>query len=182
MLHMITCPNRELRAYWNGVQHVLTTVIDSAPKWIFPESIIFGIDRYGHLMSETSRAWLRHAIRWWYAAMTEIDKNGGVFTAAYTLEKAVTGFKEAAVRWAVSIKTHYIARKYTKLTGVVSRKERERFKTIVSITETGQYTLTTAFTAAVAQIETAARARRQEAQQTREQRQQQRPAQRPRHS
>ena len=177
---MITCPNRELRAYWNGVQHVLATVIDGMPKWKFPESIIFGIDRDGRLMSETSRAWLRHAVRWWYAAMTEIDKNGGMFTAAYTLEKAVTGFREAAVRWAVSIKAHYVTRKHTKLTGVVSRKERERFKTIVSITETGQYTLTDTFTTAVAQIEREVNTKRQQAQQAREQRQQQRQAQRPR--
>ena len=98
----------------------------------------------------------------------------------YTLEKAITGFKEAAARWAAGIKAHYVARKHTKLTGVVSRKEREIFKAVVSITETGHYTLTATFTAAVARIESAARTQRQQAQQTREQRQQQRQAQRPR--
>jgi threonine dehydrogenase-like Zn-dependent dehydrogenase len=113
--------------------------------------------------------------------MTEIDKNGGTFTAAYTIEKAIVGLREATVRWATSIKSHYIARKHTKLTGVVAQTERKRFSALVSITHTGQYTLTTAFTAAVPQIENAARTKRQQAQQMREQRQQQQQAQRPRH-
>ena len=181
MLHMITCPNRELKAYWNNVNRIRVETLNDTQRWKFPETIIFGIDANGILVSETSRAWLRHAVRWWYAAMTEIDKNGGAFTAAYTLEKAVMGLREAAVRWATSIKTHYIARKYTKLTGVVKQEERERFNTLVTTSQTGQYTLTTTFSTAIAQIESAARTERQRAQQAREQRQQQRQAQRPRH-
>ena len=47
--------------------------------WSYPESIIFGIDVRANLMNETARAFIRHAIRWWYAAMREIDVQGGRF-------------------------------------------------------------------------------------------------------
>ena len=82
-------------------------------------------------MSETSRAWLRHAVRWWYAAMTEIDKQGGVFSMQRTLESALKGLREAVTRWAANIRSHYIARKYTKLVGVVPKKEREKYRSLV---------------------------------------------------
>ena len=79
-------------------------------------------------MSETSRAWLRHAVRWWYAAMTEIDKQGGVFSMQRTLESAMKGLREAVTRWAANIRARYVARKYTKLVGVVPKKEREKYQ------------------------------------------------------
>ena len=130
MLHMVTCPNRELRAYWNRVNDFRIAVLGgSLAEWSFPETVIFGVDRNYKIISETTRAWLRHAVRWWYAAMTHIDKQGGLFSAAETLERALHGFRGAVIRWAVSIRMHYIARKYTKRVGVVTNSERAKFNT-----------------------------------------------------
>ena len=131
-------------------------------------------------MSETSRAWLRHAVRWWYAAMTEIDKQGGVFSMQRTLESALKGLREAVTRWAANIRSHYIARKYTKFVGVVPKKEREKYRSLVKVTESGTYTLTAPFSTAIAQTEADTRAAQQRAQQNRKPGQQQQRAQRPR--
>ena len=146
-----------------------------ANSWKFPESIIFGIDSAAKIMGETSRAWLRHAVRWWYAAMTHIDKQGGVFSAIETLERALHGFRGAVTRWAMSIRAHYVARKFTKLTGIVAEDERAKYNKLISIEKNGQYHLSPTFTAAIRQVEQEARAEQQRRQQARNQRQQQRP-------
>ena len=114
--------------------------------------------------------------------MTEIDKQGGVFSTLRTLEHAMKGLREAVVRWAANIRQHYITRKYTKLVGIVAKKEREKYQNLVTVAENGTYTLTAPFTAAIAQIEAEVSAEQQRAQQRQEQQQQQRQrAQRPRH-
>ena len=129
------------------------------------------------IIGETTRAWLRHAVRWWYAAMTHIDKQGGLFSAAETLKSALHGFRGAVVhvRWAVSIRMHYIARKFTKLVGVVADSERAKFNTVVSKEKDGRYQLTAPFTSAVNQVEQEVATTRRQQQQARDQRQRQRP-------
>ena len=39
-------------------------------------TVIFGVDSNNTLLPEVTRAWLRHAVRWWYKSMTSIDKHG----------------------------------------------------------------------------------------------------------
>ena len=107
--------------------------------------------------------------------MTHIDKQGGAFVAVETLERVMHGLRAAVVRWAASIRFHYIARLYTKLVGIVSEKERKKYITLVKITREGTYQLSPAFTAAISQTEQEARTKRQQAQQARDQRPQQRP-------
>ena len=97
-----------------------------------------------------------------------------------TLESALKGLREAVTRWAANIRSHYIARKYTKLVGVEPKKEREKYRSLVKVTESGTYTLTAPFSTAITQAEAETRAAQQRAQQSREQRQQQQRARRPR--
>ena len=65
--------------------------------------------------------------------MTHIDKQGGVFSAVETLERALHGFRGAVVRWAMSIRAHCVARKFTKLIGVVADSERSKYNILISI-------------------------------------------------
>ena len=104
-------------------------------------------------MHETTRAWLRHAVRWWYAAMTHTDKQCGLFSAAATLERALHGFRGAVVQWAISVRMHYIARTFTKLVGVIADSERAKYNTLVSVEKNDRYQLTTSFTSAIGRVE-----------------------------
>ena len=57
----------------------------------------------------------------------------------------VCSYREAVVRWAASIRAHFVARKYTKLVAVVAEEERNRFVTLVKVEQDGRYTITERF-------------------------------------
>ena len=155
MLHMITCPNQAHQTFWNEVKRFCTRVLADRSAWDYPKTIIFGIDVQDNLLGESTRAFIRHAIRWWYAAMRAIDVQGGTFVHELIMVRTLQSYKESVVRYAVSIRKHFIHRQHTKLQGVVSEETRARFSTLVSIGMEGHYQLTPGFTNAIDRAQTA---------------------------
>ena len=70
---------------------------------------------------------------------------------------------------------HYVARKFTKLLGVVAEAERAKYNSLISVERNGLYQLTAPFTSAIRQVEQEVATARQQQQQARDQRQRQRP-------
>ena len=64
-----------------------------------------------------TRAFLRHAVRWWYASMTAVHKENKIFIWQSCFYTTLVKFREAVIRMCSSIRRHYIHRKHTSLTG-----------------------------------------------------------------
>ena len=152
---MIKCGCQAARTFWYGVEHFCKQILSDKDDWLFPRSIIFGINRQQKLLGEATRAFIRHAIRWWYAAMREIDIQGGTFVSELVMLRTVQSYRESVVRYAVSIRKHYIHRVHTKLVEMVSEETRTRFSDLVSIQEDGTYSLTPAFEGEISKIQDA---------------------------
>ena len=90
-----------------------------------------------------------HAVRWWYAALTRVHKEGAIFNWQSTFYTTLTKFREAVIRYAVQVRRHYIQRKHTNLTAIVPASQRARFNTLLTIQLDGTYTLTDALTQAI---------------------------------
>ena len=58
-----------------------------------------------------------------------------------TIYWTLTSFRDAVVRYAVSIKDHHVKRAHTKLQEKVSEETRGRFGALVKISPTGAYTV-----------------------------------------
>ena len=148
MLHMLRCPH--VRPYWHACVSFATTVLNAKPHTIDPiEAAAFNVDYKLNLLNEASRAFFRHAVRWWYAALTRVHKEGAAFVWQSTFYTTLTKFREAVTRYAVQIRRHYIQRKHTNLTAIVPASQRTRFNTLITIQLDGTYTLTDALTQAI---------------------------------
>ena len=122
-------------------------------------AIVFNVDQRGKLLSEISRAFLRHAVRWWYAAMTAVKEQGSVFIWQHAFLQALKGFRSAAIRWALDIRKHFTKREHTHLMGEVAESTRERFNQVVAVGPSGLYDVTHALTQAIEQADAAYKAR-----------------------
>ena len=93
--------------------------------------------------------------------MTEIDKHGGKFKADETYCKALHGYREAVVRWAASIRAHFVARQHTNLVAIVAEEERNHFIMLVKVKRNGEYELTQRLTLETQNAEQKLQARKQ---------------------
>ena len=59
MLHMLICPNRDLKELWRLAEHFQRTTLNNTQHWRMPETIIFNLDSRGDTLAEPSRAWIR---------------------------------------------------------------------------------------------------------------------------
>ena len=114
------------------------------------EAIVFNVDSRHQILDELTRAFLRHAVRWWYASLTAVQHDGEIFRTEACFHMTLRKFREAVIRKCLSIRKHWIKREHTNLTGVVPEDERKRYGPLAKIQLDGQYTLTTAFTNAIA--------------------------------
>ena len=113
-----------------------------------PRAVIFGVGQD----SKLTRAFLRHAVRWWYDIMCSVYKEKATFVWKSCLHMTLLKFREAVVRKCASIRRHYIHRVYTPLTEVVPEEERDRYAPLATIRlDGGSYSFTAAFRLAVTQ-------------------------------
>ena len=87
--------------------------------------------------------------------MRAIDVQGGIFVHELIMVRTLQSYKESVVRYAVSIRKHFIHRQHTKLQGVVSEETRARFPNLVFIGMEGCYQLTPGFNNAIDRAQTA---------------------------
>ena len=102
---------------------------------------IFNLSTRHKPLSVLTCAFLRHAVRWWYAALTDIKENGkGTFVREHVMCTTLERFQDAVVRYARSIRQHYVQRRFTNLEGHVAEKTRKKFEAVVQIELDGKYT------------------------------------------
>jgi len=79
-----------------------------------PMVVIFGVGRDNKLLGMLTRAFLRHAVRWWYDIMCSVYKEKATFVWKSCLHMTLLKFREAVVRKCASIRRHYIHRVYVR--------------------------------------------------------------------
>ena len=152
MDHMVRC--MQCKPFWRACIAFCQTVLgETAGMHDIPMVVIFGVGRDGKLLGMLTRAFLRHAVRWWYDSMCSVYKEKTAFVWKSCLHMTLLKFREAVVRKCASIRRHYIHRVYTPLTEVVPEEERTRYATLAKIQLDGSYTLTAAFRLAITQAE-----------------------------
>ena len=96
---MLRCTH--VRPYWRACETFAIDVLNVKPRTFDPiEAAVFNVDRNLKLINEASRAFFRHAVRWWYAALTRVHREGAVFVWQSTFYKTLTKFREAVIRYA----------------------------------------------------------------------------------
>ena len=75
------------------------------------EAVIKFNTRKDKLINETARAFLRHAVGQWYADITKTALEGAIFSWQHAYLGALKRLRTAALRWAHTIRRHYISRK-----------------------------------------------------------------------
>ena len=149
MLHMVRCPqlNRFWRECFDFCRDVLKEPKDMDATW----SVIFNLSTNHKTLSVLTCAFLRHAVRWWYSTLTDIKETGkGTFVREHVMSTTLERFQDAVVRYARSIRQHYVQRRFTNLEGHVAEETRKKFAAVVHIDPEGKYTLTNALKQAVA--------------------------------
>ena len=144
MLHLVQC--KYARPLWKACIKFCAEVLgEEGDMRDYTKAIIFNVNQKHELLGENTRAFLRHAVRWWYASMTKVLKENKVFVWQTCYHTTLLKFREAVIRKCVSIKRHHTHREYTPLTGVVSEEERKRYGALAKIQPNGNYSLTSAF-------------------------------------
>ena len=140
---MVKC--RECRPYWHACMNFCTTALgETKPMMNVELAIIFNMSSQLDLLGELTRAFLRHAVRWWYASMTAVLKEKRIFIWQSCYHMTLVKFREAVIRNCHSIRIHYVHRTYTQLTEVIPEKERERYANVAKIQIDGRYTIAVA--------------------------------------
>ena len=158
MLHMLTCPR--VWPFWEECftfcEKVLGEKIDRRQFWL--EAVIFNVNERGEQLKETTRAFLRHAIRWWYADLTAIqwDPSVTVFNYQHCFWRTLRGYRSAVIRWAYDIRRHYIKREHTHLVEQVGEVTRKQFSDLVTVSPYGYWQLAASFQRAITRAEAAA--------------------------
>ena len=111
--------------------------------------VIFNVGADNKLLAMPTRAFLRHAVRWWYASLTGVQQEGKGWVWKACLHITLLRFREAVTRKCASIRRHYIHRENTRLTEVVPEEERLRYACVATIQKHGEYTISPALKAAI---------------------------------
>merc|ERR1711965_967893 len=97
---MIECPFA--KPYWTACLDFCKKVLDHEihPRGLY-EAVVFNTDGTTYFMLPVAvRAFLRHAVGRYYAAVTKVHKEKAVFYWQSTFYWALTRFRDAAMRWA----------------------------------------------------------------------------------
>ena len=119
-------------------------------------TIIFGLRDRKTLLSEPSRAFLRHAYNQFYHDFSNVDLKAGALTPEATLSYALKSFRSAVLRHGMHFRILHNSRFYSTLPAIAPREARERYPQLISIDESGSFVLAPALTQAVDQAEVAA--------------------------
>ena len=87
--------------------------------------------------------------------MTAVHKENKIFIWQSCFHTTLVKFKEAVVRMCTSIRRHFIHRKHTSLTGVVSEEGRTKHEIVAKINLHGEYTVSQALETAISRAKAA---------------------------
>ena len=147
---MLTCPHNA--PYWKACMQFTHTVLGVRAGVPTLDAVVFNHDGKT-LLSEATRAFLRHAVGKWYASMTATHRENTAFVWQATYLATLHGFRNAVLRWCYSIRKQYANRRYTNLTAQVADTTRASYPTLVQLTPQGEHTLTNVFLNAITNAE-----------------------------
>jgi hypothetical protein len=135
MLHMIKCS--KAITLWTACfdfsnAHLGTQLTASE----ITRAVIFNIDARGQVLNKTAAAFLRHALSTYYTAATKVATQKKAFTWQVVYYYTLCSFRDAVLRWAMSIRAHNTKRRNTNLVEVVSEDTRKMHATLVMIPKT----------------------------------------------
>ena len=90
------------------------------------------------MLPESTRAFLRHAVGRYYAAVTAINEEGGVFRWQTTYHWTLLKFRDAAVRWACGVKLQFARRRFSHLTEHVPQATLSLYPTLITFGSEGR--------------------------------------------
>ena len=86
------------------------------------------------LLSETTRAFLRHAYGCFYDAFSKVDLLKKLFTPALVFQQTLLNFRSAVLRYGYTLRLHYIRKRFsTRKKKMPPEEARERFKSLITI-------------------------------------------------
>jgi hypothetical protein len=147
MLHMIACPNA--RPLWLACLKFCRDVLKERQGPNVIMSVIFGTVGPDELMTEAGLAFIRHALSKYYRDVTLIHTKKLRIHWTRTFRDALLSYRDAVLRYAHAMRRLYANRLYSNLVEVVPEVDRDRFANLIAIGETGTFTLTHTFQAAV---------------------------------
>ena len=114
----------------------------------------------GKLVSTEARAFIRHAVNCFYRDFAMVDTHDRAFTWELTFADALHSFRRAVLAWAQTIRVFTTIRRHTSQKKQVPAETLRKFEKLVIFSDMGYtFTLTPAFTHAIAQAEAAAAAK-----------------------
>ena len=94
-------------------------------------------------MPESARAFMRHAFNQFYHDFANVDVKDIPFRWQTTYYYALCSYRDAILRYAMSIKMLHTHRTYSTLQETVPQEHRERYRELVDIGPAGEFALHT---------------------------------------
>ena len=137
-IHLAKCD--KLRAFWKSIFDFLSAA--GVPRPSDPtEATIFNLWQGDTLGPEEARATMRHAFSSMYRRFSQVDLAGQQFsTHAATLE-TLQAIRRALVRRAKRIQKLHANRIFTNLPDGIPDEDAGKFKTLIRMDNTGEYTI-----------------------------------------
>ena len=157
MLHMVKCPHAT--PFWKACaafsKNILQTEIH--PRGIY-EAVVFNTaGSSAKMLPESTRAFLRHAVGRFYAAVTAIKEEGGIFRWQTTYHWTLLKFRDAAMRWACGIKLQFARRRFSHLTEHVPQATLSLYPALITFRNEGRsFSVASALTQEINRAEAAA--------------------------
>ena len=146
---MITCPH--VRTLWKWCTYFCKNVLGESCSYIEPTyAIILGVNRSTmKLLSEPTRALLRHAFGIYYRDAVNVAKLGTTLLIESTFHGALQSFRNALLRYAYAVRLLYVHRMRTNLTEQVPETTRKKYAPLLTVNADGTSATSQAFTNAL---------------------------------
>ena len=149
MLHMVTCPR--VKKLWKWcIDFCKNALGESCPQIDPTYAVILGVNRSTmKLLSEPTRAFLRHAFGIYYRDAVNVAKHGTTLLVESTFHGALKSFRNALLRYAYAIRLLYVHRMRTNLTEQVPETTRKRYAPFLTMNADGTSAVSRAVTDAL---------------------------------
>ena len=157
MLHMIKC--KHAIALWRKCLKFCKKALgEPAQDPIDPSyAIILGVHRPTmKLLTEPTRAFLRHAFGIYYRDVVNVAKHNVLFNVESTFNSAVQSFHRAALRYSFNIMLLSTRRTHTNLTEQVPEAIRLKYSSFLKVHANGSYEFTQTYTTEIQEAAQAA--------------------------
>ena len=143
MLHLFEC--RHIKPFWKKCMDFITGIIGAPQPQNHMQACILGQWSAKELGPIEALAFLRHAFNQLYHDFSNVDLKNYTLDWLNTYRDALLSFRDAVLRRGRHTRLLYSHRRYTNLPSKVPKEEREKYSSLVSMSEDGNCTLTAEF-------------------------------------